>query len=168
MNTATTAQADTDAETYQAYLENGVSKAATGRALGVKPATVAARIKRHLARVAEAAEAPETEDTAAEAEPQAPETTEEAETIEEAVKASEEAAGAGEAEGGEPEAEGDGAPVIRLVPRPAESPAKELATECEKCGFEFSKPQARKTCRSESACKKRQEARAAAAAAAGE
>jgi hypothetical protein len=46
-----------------------------------------------------------------------------------------------------------------------EKPAKDYATECVDCGFKFSRPQARKTCQSAKACQKRQDARAAAAAA---
>jgi hypothetical protein len=59
--TAPSTQAATDAATHAAYLTNGESKAATARALGIQPGTVADRIKRHTARTAQddAAEAPQ-------------------------------------------------------------------------------------------------------------
>jgi len=49
----------------------------------------------------------------------------------------------------------------------ADQPAAddEHVTHCIKCGFDFKRPQKRRTCKSEAACQKRQEARAAADAA---
>jgi hypothetical protein len=61
------------------------------------------------------------------------------------------------AEAGDPQAPGaEAAPA---------KPEKEYVTECVDCGFKFSRPQARKTCQSAKACKRRQDEKAAAAAA---
>jgi hypothetical protein len=48
-------QAELDAATYAAYIRKGENKSATGRELGISASTVADRVKRHMARTAEAA-----------------------------------------------------------------------------------------------------------------
>jgi DNA-binding Lrp family transcriptional regulator len=56
--------------------------------------------------------------------------------------------------------------VYSAVAESTGKPKAELVTECTACGFQFPKPQARKTCRVQAACDKRQAKRAETAAAA--
>jgi hypothetical protein len=161
-STATTSKAQTEADTYAAYLANGENKSKTGRVLGVGASTVADRIKRHLARVAEA-EAVERE--AAE------------QAGLEALAA--EARALNEAQASEAEMSGprdvynkDGQFIgtEETVDIPGEEPAADvpaepvkppLVSECTECGYHFSRPQRRQTCQSAAACTRRQEAKTA-------
>jgi hypothetical protein len=150
MTANTTTQAQLDADTYAAYQANGENKSETGRVLGIGASTVADRIKRHQARAAQDAADAETEAEAAVQDTPAGD-----DSGDQAADGTREVefAGTREDEAGEPEAD----------PEPA-APAKAekvLATECEECGFKFSKPQVRKTCQSGKACKGRQDAKAA-------
>jgi hypothetical protein len=162
---ATTAtQAEIDADTYAAFTRNGENKSAAGRELGIGTSTVSDRVKRHLARLAQdeaaAGDAAQDEDETVEPEgeqaPGAPEATEAGD-----VPAAAPAAEAGDHDHGDRDHEGD-APAAEAGD---EKPAKDYVTECVDCGFKFSRPQARRTCQSAKACQKRQDARAAAAAA---
>lgn len=56
----------------------------------------------------------------------------------------------------------EGEPAPDAQPSPG-ADEKERVAECVNCGFKFTRPQVRKTCQSEKACKRRQEAKAGAA-----
>jgi hypothetical protein len=162
---ATTAtQAEIDADTYAAFTRNGENKSAAGRELGIGTSTVSDRVKRHLARLAQdeaaASDAAQGEDATATVEPEG----EQAPGAPEAAAAEYAPAAAPAAEAGDhgDHDHGGDAPAAEAGD---EKPAKDYATECVDCGFKFSRPQARKTCQSAKACQKRQDARAAAAAA---
>jgi hypothetical protein len=141
------------------FLATGEVKAAAARELGISASTVTERIRRHLARAAQddaATQAEATEqDAASQAEAAGVATEPEAET--EAADAQGRDGHEHAAEAGDPQAPGaEAAPA---------KPEKEYVTECVDCGFKFSRPQARKTCQSAKACKRRQDEKAAAAAA---
>lgn len=258
-DTHTTSQADLDAQTYQAYLDNGENKAAAARALGVNASTVADRIKRHQARhdqdtladsrALDAAQAEQDAEYAADSEAERGEDPDESVTallddgepgqpavlpdpvhhggvfarVEASSGLSPAEADAFARIAGEPrqapvtevaEAEGYEGPTCptcnavayafkgghftgceyhkdpaqrgtrQAEPATAESqpaqtaepaqdePAKPAqaekayVAECERCGWHFSRPQARTTCQSERACQRRQDEKASAGTAA--
>lgn len=192
--TTTATQAQTDADTFATFIGADSNYSEAGRQLGVGASTVRDRVRRHLARQAADAAVPADVPASETPLPDYTQWTgaqlytilgmDPASVLPsvdlDAVRAEIErrkAAGLDDGSRDRVDAMNRHTPKdrtghaaekaqARAESKPAKDskPEPERVTECVKCGFKFTKPQVRKTCQSDKACQRRQDAAKAEAA----